>query len=100
MDGTGISGENGGDDFIDAKGNDCVIKNNTVDTKGNSFITDAFQVHAVVTGWGTNNDFSGNTIIVPNSTPYIINVLSGNAKSHGNTRSTTGNMYKGSVTQY
>jgi parallel beta-helix repeat protein len=98
--GTGITGANFSDSFIDVKGNNNIIKNNTAYRNGNSKIVDAFQVHERATGWGFNNDFRDNTVYLDNSTPYVVNVASGSAKVKNNTRSPSGNMYKGNYTTY
>ncbi|SEF53336.1 right-handed parallel beta-helix repeat-containing protein [Paenibacillus sp. UNC499MF] len=99
--GTGISGENYADSFIDVKGNNAVIRNNTGSRNGNSIIVDAFQLHQIVAGWGVNNDFSGNTVNLDQSSAYVINASQGTqAKAHGNVRNPSGNMYKGNVTTY
>ncbi|MFS0839497.1 right-handed parallel beta-helix repeat-containing protein [Paenibacillus sp. 1P03SA] len=101
FDGTGISGENYADSFIDVKGNNAVIRNNTGSRNGNSIIVDAFQLHQIVAGWGVNNDFSGNTVNLDQSSAYVINASQGTqAKAHGNVRNPAGNMYKGNVTTY
>lgn len=98
--GTGICGLHYADSFIDAKGNNAIIRYNTGYRNGNSNVVDAFQVHQQLAGWGLNNDFNNNTLYLDNSTPYVVNVASGSAKASQNTRSPSGNMYKGAVTQY
>ncbi len=96
--GTGISGANYADSFMDVKGNDVVVKNNTGYRNNNSKIIDAFQVHERVSGWGKNASFTGNKVYLDNSTPYVVNAYSGaTATASSNTRSPSGNMYKGSV---
>ena len=101
LNGTGISGANYADSFIDVKGNDASIHNNTGSRNGNPKIADAFQVHVQVSGWGQNADFSNNTVYLDDSTEYVVNAASGaTAKVHNNTRSPSGNMYNGSVTAY
>jgi hypothetical protein len=70
FDGTGMSGDNFADSWIDAKGNGYRIENNL----GSHAILDGFQTHVQVTGWGNDNSFSGNTMSdVPG---YGINVAS------------------------
>lgn len=98
--GAGMTGANYGDSFIDAKGNNSVIRYNTGNRQGDANVVDAFQVHAAVTGWGVNNDFHHNTLNLDTATPYVVNVASGSAKVSANTRSPSGNMYKGSYTTY
>ncbi|NLG83153.1 MAG: sheath polysaccharide-degrading enzyme, partial [Firmicutes bacterium] len=97
--GTGISGANYADSFIDVKGNNASIRNNVGYRENNSKIVDAFQLHQQVSGWGLNNYFIGNTVYLDISTPYVINAASGtSAFASNNTRNPAGNMYKGNVT--
>jgi chitodextrinase len=98
--GTGISGANAADSFIDAKGNDAVIHDNIGYRNNNSNINDAFQTNEKSTGWGFNNDFYNNTVYMDNTTGYVVNVKAGSAKACNNTRSPSGNMYTGAVTTY
>lgn len=93
MNGTGISGANFADSFIDVKGNNASIHDNTANRNGNSIIVDAFQLHQQVSGWGLNADFYNNTVNLDNSTPYIDNAANGtSATAHNNTRNPSGNM--------
>lgn len=87
MNRTGISGANFADSFIDVKGNNASIHDNTANRNGNSIIVDAFQLHQQVSGWGLNADFYNNTVNLDNSTPYIDNAANGtSATAHNNTR--------------
>ncbi|MGG1554076.1 right-handed parallel beta-helix repeat-containing protein [Paenibacillus ferrarius] len=96
--GTGISGANYADSFIDVKGNNDIIRNNVGYRNGNSKIVDAFQVHERASGWGQNASFTGNTLYLDNAAPYVVNVDDGaTATATSNTRSPSGNMYSGSV---
>jgi hypothetical protein len=98
FDGTGISGANYADSFIDVKGNQDIIRNNTGYRNGNSKIADAFQVHERASGWGQNASFTGNTVYLDNASAYVVNADNGaTAAASSNTRSPSGNMYKGSV---
>lgn len=98
--GTGISGANAADSFMDVKGNNSIIRNNTVNRNGNSIIVDAFQVHERSPGWGFNNDFYNNTANLDNGTPNVVLVNGGSAKACNNTRTPAGNMYTAGVTVY
>jgi hypothetical protein len=100
FDGTGISGANFSDSFMDVKGNNSIIRNNTVRRNGNPVIVDAFQVHERAAGWGFDNDFHNNTVYLDGSAPYVVHVASGSARVCGNTRSPSGNMYAGNVATY
>ena len=57
FDGTGMSGENAADSWIDLKGNGYLIVGN----RGVSTLRDGFQTHIVVVGWGRDNIFRGNS---------------------------------------
>ncbi|AJY74838.1 right-handed parallel beta-helix repeat-containing protein [Paenibacillus beijingensis] len=97
--GTGISGANYADSFIDVKGNNDKIRYNTAYRNGNNIIVDAFQVHVRASGWGQNATFTNNTVYLDNTSAYIVNADSGTkAYASGNTRSPAGNMYTGNVT--
>lgn len=98
--GTGISGANAADSFMDVKGNNSIIRNNTVNRNGNSIIVDAFQVHERSPGWGFNNDFYNNTANLDSGTPNVVLVNGGSAKACNNTRTPAGNMYTAGVTVY
>lgn len=109
--GIGISGLNHADSFIDAKGNDAVIRHNLATRAGNIHIVDAFQVHERFAGWGINNDFNNNTVNLDFSQGYVVNVESGSARVHNNRRtpaalSTWGfllhitHLYRGNYTPY
>lgn len=98
--GDGITGANSADSFVDAKGNNSIIRYNTGYREGDTNVVDAFQVHAPVTGWGLNNDFHHNTVYMDNSTPYVVNAPTGTALVSANTRSPSGNMYRGRYTVY
>ena len=60
FDGTGMSGANYADSWMDVKGNGWRIEGNT----GVDALQDGFQVHARVEGWGNDNVFSGNVAAV------------------------------------
>ncbi|MDO9333653.1 MAG: hypothetical protein Q7T57_03920 [Dehalococcoidales bacterium] len=67
------SGLTGGvtDSFVDVKGNNYTIENN-YGSSDSSGLTDAFQTHEVVPGWGWYNTFNGNRL--DDSAPgYIVN---------------------------
>jgi len=72
--GTGLQGLNGGDSWIDAKGNYYTIENNT----GTNTILDGFQTHIAQPGWGNYNIFRNNTINL-NGPGYGVRVQTSNA---------------------
>lgn len=99
--GEGISGANYADSFIDVKGNDAIIRNNAGYQEGNKTIIDAFQLHEVVTGWGSNNVFINNKVHMDNSDAYVIAAYNNaSAKAANTVRTPSGNMYKGNITTY
>ncbi len=57
FDGTGMSGQNFADSWVDVKGNGYTLADNV----GVDSLTDGFQVHVAVKGWGQNNVFHGNS---------------------------------------
>jgi len=70
FDGTGMSGDNSADSWIDVKGNGYQVEHN----QGSHARADGFQVHVQLPGWGNDNHFSGNAMTdVPG---YGINVAS------------------------
>ncbi|GIH22397.1 hypothetical protein Aph01nite_07070 [Acrocarpospora phusangensis] len=58
FDGSVLGGHKFNDSWIDVKGNDYVIENNS----GRRTPQDGFQTHEIVDGWGTGNVFRGNRI--------------------------------------
>ncbi|GAM19743.1 hypothetical protein SAMD00019534_029180 [Acytostelium subglobosum LB1] len=96
--GTGITGANSGDSFIDVKGNDCIIRFNVGYSNDNPKVANAFEVHQRIAGWGLNANFYGNTAYLTNATQYVVLTDSkGNATASNNTRIPTGNLYSGNV---
>lgn len=71
--GKGLSNENGGDSWIDVKGNYWTIEDNT----GTDTYLDGFQTHIVYTGWGNYNTFRNNQLTV-NAAGYGIRVTTSN----------------------
>jgi len=56
FDGGSLSGSHS-DSWVDVKGNNWLIQGNT----GRNALTDGFQVHEILDGWGKGNVFKGNT---------------------------------------
>ncbi len=65
------------DSFVDIKGNETIVRNNQCDAQGNTAITDAFQLHCQVEGWGCNNEIYGNTVTFSGETEYLVRSWSG-----------------------
>lgn len=72
FDGTGITGANYADSWIDVKGNDVVIKDNVGQNSG-TIMLDGYQTHVVVDGWSQNIVFQNNKSTVKGK-GYAINV--------------------------
>ena len=84
------------DSWIDVKGNGWTISAN----RGINSVKDGFQTHKIVSGWGTDNRFSNNTLTVNgpgfgiNLTPSLSNIVdcnntvSGSGKGLSNIRCT------------
>jgi len=62
FDGTGIKGENGGNSFVEIKGNNCTVRNNTCYRNENEIIPYAFDSNVQLEGWGQNNKIYDNTL--------------------------------------
>jgi hypothetical protein len=96
FDGSGFSPK-GATAWVNAKGNNYLIKGNT----GHSSSQDGFQTHQILSGWGRDNVFEGNTAVVDASgygfhfTPVNGNVwtcdntVQGAAAGNGNTSCST-----------
>lgn len=85
FDATGITGANGGDSWMDVKGNNYLIEENTGYHPGGPVFKDGFQVHVAYPGWGSYNEFRNNVCTV-NAAGFGFNIqLSGsNGTSTGN----------------
>lgn len=62
FDGTGMSGENYSKGFVNIKGNDCIIRNNTGYRNGCAAIQRAFEQNEVVSNWGQNAALYSNKV--------------------------------------
>lgn len=93
--GDDLSGQTSANAFIKVKGNDTVIRNNDAYQNGNTILRNAFEVHEIVSGWGYNNKFIGNTCILDNDSAYVVRVYSGSASAEDNLRIPDGKMYYG-----
>lgn len=60
FDGTGMTGENYADSFVDLKGNDCILRNCTAYRNGAVNVNRAFEMNKLVEGWGQNAYIYGN----------------------------------------
>jgi len=85
FDATGITGANGGDSWIDVKGNYTLIENNSGYNPGGIVFKDGYQVHVAIAGWGNYNEFKNNQCTV-NAAGYGFNI-----QLSGSNGTTTGN---------
>jgi hypothetical protein len=60
--GDGMTGENYAGSFIDIKGNNCYVHDNTGYRDGNPKIVAAFEIHEQVQGWGYHQVFENNIL--------------------------------------
>ncbi len=65
------------DSFLDIKGNETIVRSNLCYDEGNTVITDAFQVHSQLDGWGLENTIYGNTAHLTAETAYLVRSWSG-----------------------
>ncbi len=93
MYGSGMSGENYADSFVDIQGNGCIVRNNTCYQQSNEVIVDAFQVHILVDGWGFDNQVYDNVCYFDNETSYILRGWDCGCIAKNNVRYPSGNTY-------
>ncbi|MBK6936651.1 MAG: coagulation factor 5/8 type domain-containing protein [Chitinophagaceae bacterium] len=97
FDATGITGANGGDSWIDVKGNGYLIENNNGTNPGGIIFKDGYQVHVAVSGWGNYNEFKNNNCEVNASGfGFSIQLSGSNGTSTGN-KVYTNNIVTGAV---
>ena len=72
FDGTGIKGENGGDSFVEIKGNDAVVRYNTGYRNGCEKQLFAFDMNVQLEGWGQNNKIYDNTLYLDTADCFIV----------------------------
>ncbi len=71
FDGTGIAGENGGDSFIEIKGNHCIVRNNVGYQNGCENMLYAFDACMMLDGWGQYNKIYDNTVHLTSPDVYL-----------------------------
>ena len=74
MDGTGLTGANYADSWVDVAGNDYSVIENTGTNSGTTLL-DGYQTRVMIKGWGRGNVFRRNASAV-NGDGYAIRVLS------------------------
>ena len=71
FDGTGMKGENGGDSFVEIKGNDAIIRYNTGYRNECEKQLYGFDMNVQLEGWGQNNKIYDNTLYLDTDECYI-----------------------------
>lgn len=72
FDGTGMKGENGGNSFVEVKGNDAVIRYNTGYRNGCEKQLYAFDMNVQLEGWGQNTKIYDNTLYMDSADCYVV----------------------------
>ena len=85
FDGTGIQGENGGDSFVETKGNDAAIRYNTGYRNGCEKQLYAFDMNVQLDGWGQNTKIYGNTLYLDKPDCYVVKGWNCSAQVSNNT---------------
>ena len=99
--GSGISGNNGADSFVDVKGVNTIVHSNQGSRNGNPAVVDAFQVrtHGTVYATGSNNSFHGNRVDLDAISGYVVYATSATTgtTAFNDTRMGGGNLYSSNV---
>ena len=72
FDGTGMQGENGGDSFVEVKGNDATVRYNTGYRSGAEKQLYAFDMNVQLDGWGQGTKIYGNTLFLDSADIYVV----------------------------
>ena len=72
FDGTGIQGENGGNSFVEIKGNDAVIRYNTGHRNGCEKQLYGFDLSQQLEGWGQNAKIYGNELYLDTADCFVV----------------------------
>lgn len=72
FDGTGMKGENGGDSFVEIKGNYNIVRNNVGYRNGCEYVLYAFDLNVQLDGWGQYNKIYDNTVYMDTTDCYIV----------------------------
>lgn len=71
FDGAGKAGLNGGDSFVEIKGNNCIVRNNIGYQNGGDKMLYAFDANQQLEGWGQNNKVYDNTVYFDSADVYM-----------------------------
>lgn len=72
FDGTGIQGQNGGDSFVEIKGNYAVVRNNVGYRNGCEKQLYGFDLNMQTDGWGQYNQIYENTLYLDTTDCYVV----------------------------
>ncbi len=72
FDGSGMKGENGGDSFVEIKGNNCHVRNNVGYRNGCEKVLSAFDLNVQLDGWGQNNKIYGNAVYMDTEACFLV----------------------------
>lgn len=85
FDGTGMQGQNGGNSFVEVKGNYCIIRNNTGYRNGCEQVQCAFDANVQLDGWGQHNQVYENTVYLDTADCYLFKAWNCNTQVFRNT---------------
>lgn len=98
FDGTGMQNQNGGNSFVEVKGNNCIIRNNTGYRNGCENVLYAFDANVQLDGWGQNNKIYDNTLYLDTTDCYIFKEWNCATQVFRNTVEPEGVTYSGNKT--
>ncbi|MBQ7131424.1 MAG: right-handed parallel beta-helix repeat-containing protein [Oscillospiraceae bacterium] len=98
FDGTGMKGENGGDSFVEIKGNNGIIRNNTGYRNGCEHVLYAFDLNVQLDGWGQNNKIYDNTVYMDTTDCYLVKEWNCSTQVFRNVAEPEGVTYSGNKT--
>lgn len=98
FDGTGMQGQNGGNSFIEVKGNNAIIRYNTGYRNGCENVLYAFDANVQLDGWGQNNKIYDNTVYLDTTDCYIFKGWNCVTQVFRNTAEPDGVTYSGNKT--
>lgn len=98
FDGTGMQGKNGGNSFIEVKGNNAIIRYNTGYRNGCENVLYAFDANVQLDGWGQNNKIYDNTVYLDTTDCYIFKEWNCATQVFRNTAEPEGVTYSGNKT--
>ncbi len=98
FDGTGMQGENGGNSFIEVKGNNAIIRYNTGYRNGCENVLYAFDANVQLDGWGQNNKIYENTVYLDTTDCYIFKEWNCSTQVFRNVAEPEGVTYSGNKT--